>query len=46
MAFDISCIKVFLSALRGPTAKFVNYHFSLPHLDKLFVVGKLPISEA
>ena len=30
----------------GQPWKGVNYHFSLPHLDKPFVVGKLSISEA
>ena len=26
--------------------KGVNYHFSSPHLDKPYIVGKLSISEA
>ena len=30
----------------GQPKKGVNYHFSLPHLDKPFVVGKLLILEA
>ena len=30
----------------GQPQNGVNYHFSLPHLDRLFVVGKLLISEA
>ena len=34
-----------LISLAWANPKGVNYHFSLPHLDKLFVLGKLLISE-
>ena len=46
MAFNNFCTKAVLSALPGPAPKRCELPLSLLHLDKLFMVGKLLISEA
>ena len=45
-ASDSSGMKAIWSAWAGATQKGVHYHFSWPHLDEPYVIGKLSISEA